>query len=129
MARKQLLHLKLKSISFRLSKQWVMVGVFEKQKHLIFLCFGFVLGIHGEGSTFSTLCGLLLWDIIFMDGIPDVFRNAYQVLRLRRARRGLFRRADASALCDSFPPVCVWVCGHQKPADDGLGGGAESLLE
>lgn len=42
---------------------------------------GFDQGIHGEGSTFSTLCGLLLWDIIFMDGIPDVFRNAYQVTR------------------------------------------------
>ncbi|XP_006742385.2 fanconi-associated nuclease 1-like isoform X1 [Leptonychotes weddellii] len=82
MARKQLLHLKLKSISFKLSKQWVMVGVFKKQKNLIFLCFGFVLGIHGEGSTFSTLYGLLLWDIIFMDGIPDVFRNAYQAFPL-----------------------------------------------
>ncbi|XP_021120392.1 fanconi-associated nuclease 1 isoform X2 [Heterocephalus glaber] len=39
---------------------------------------GFDQGIHGEGSTFSTLCGLLLWDVIFMAGIPDVFRNAYQ---------------------------------------------------
>lgn len=39
----------------------------------------FALGLHGEGSTFSTLYGLLLWDVIFMDGIPDVFRNAYQV--------------------------------------------------
>ncbi|XP_005381720.1 PREDICTED: fanconi-associated nuclease 1 [Chinchilla lanigera] len=39
---------------------------------------GFEQGIHGEGSTFSTLCGLLLWDVIFMDGVPDVFRNAYQ---------------------------------------------------
>ena len=38
-----------------------------------------VSGIHGEGSTFSTLFGLLLWDIIFMDGVPDAFRNAYQV--------------------------------------------------
>lgn len=36
-------------------------------------------GIHGEGSTFSTLFALLLWDIIFMQGIPDVFRNPYQV--------------------------------------------------
>ncbi|XP_058398254.1 fanconi-associated nuclease 1 isoform X1 [Diceros bicornis minor] len=43
---------------------------------------GFDQGIHGEGSTFSTLYGLLLWDIIFMDGIPDVFRNAYQALPL-----------------------------------------------
>ncbi|XP_041705658.1 fanconi-associated nuclease 1 [Coregonus clupeaformis] len=39
---------------------------------------GFDQGIHGEGSTFSTLFGLLLWDVIFMDGIPDVFRNPYQ---------------------------------------------------
>ncbi|KAL8196963.1 UNVERIFIED_CONTAM: hypothetical protein K2H54_003571 [Gekko kuhli] len=39
---------------------------------------GFDQGIHGEGSTFSTLYGLLMWNIIFMDGIPDVFRNPYQ---------------------------------------------------
>ncbi|XP_037539505.1 fanconi-associated nuclease 1 [Nematolebias whitei] len=39
---------------------------------------GFDQGIHGEGSTFSTLFALLMWDIIFMDGIPDVFRNPYQ---------------------------------------------------
>lgn len=36
-------------------------------------------GIHGEGSTFMTLFGLLMWDILFMDGVPDVFRNPYQV--------------------------------------------------
>ncbi|XP_022366761.1 fanconi-associated nuclease 1 isoform X1 [Enhydra lutris kenyoni] len=45
-------------------------------------CSGFDQGIHGEGSTFSTLFGLLLWDIVFMDGIPDVFRNAYQAFPL-----------------------------------------------
>ncbi|KAM4618224.1 fanconi-associated nuclease 1-like [Polymixia lowei] len=39
---------------------------------------GFDQGIHGEGSTFSTLFGLLLWDIVFMEGVPDVFRNPYQ---------------------------------------------------
>lgn len=38
-----------------------------------------VPGIHGEGSTFSALFALLLWDIIFMEGIPDVFRCPYQV--------------------------------------------------
>uniref|UniRef100_A0A8C8VHR3 Fanconi-associated nuclease n=1 Tax=Pelusios castaneus TaxID=367368 RepID=A0A8C8VHR3_9SAUR len=43
---------------------------------------GFDQGIHGEGSTFSTLYSLLMWDIIFMDGIPDVFRNAYQAFPL-----------------------------------------------
>ncbi|XP_068169304.1 fanconi-associated nuclease 1 isoform X2 [Antennarius striatus] len=42
---------------------------------------GFDQGIHGEGSTFSTLFALLLWDIIFMEGIPDVFRNQYQKRR------------------------------------------------
>uniref|UniRef100_A0A669BV64 Fanconi-associated nuclease n=1 Tax=Oreochromis niloticus TaxID=8128 RepID=A0A669BV64_ORENI len=43
---------------------------------------GFDQGIHGEGSTFSTLFALLLWDIIFMDSIPDVFRNPYQTCPL-----------------------------------------------
>ncbi|KAM4038203.1 fanconi-associated nuclease 1 isoform 2-T3 [Anomaloglossus baeobatrachus] len=41
---------------------------------------GFDQGIHGEGSTFCTLFGLFMWDIIFMEGIPDVFRNSYQGL-------------------------------------------------
>uniref|UniRef100_A0A4X2L8F6 Fanconi-associated nuclease n=1 Tax=Vombatus ursinus TaxID=29139 RepID=A0A4X2L8F6_VOMUR len=43
---------------------------------------GFDQGIHGEGSTFITLYSFLLWDIIFMDGIPDVFRNFYQAFPL-----------------------------------------------
>ncbi|NXH19176.1 FAN1 nuclease, partial [Bucco capensis] len=43
---------------------------------------GFDQGIHGEGSTFMTLYGLLMWDIIFMDDIPDVFRNSYQTFPL-----------------------------------------------
>ncbi|XP_069838039.1 fanconi-associated nuclease 1 [Dendropsophus ebraccatus] len=43
---------------------------------------GFDQGIHGEGSTFSTLYGLFMWDIIFMEGIPDVFRNCYQAFPL-----------------------------------------------
>ncbi|KAK2894735.1 hypothetical protein Q8A67_011964 [Cirrhinus molitorella] len=43
---------------------------------------GFDQGIHGEGSTFSTLVGLLMWDIIFIDGVPDVFRNPYQTCPL-----------------------------------------------
>ncbi|XP_062276690.1 fanconi-associated nuclease 1 [Scomber scombrus] len=43
---------------------------------------GFDQGIHGEGSTFSTLFAILLWDIIFMEGIPDVFRNQYQTCPL-----------------------------------------------
>ncbi|CAJ1056474.1 LOW QUALITY PROTEIN: fanconi-associated nuclease 1 [Xyrichtys novacula] len=43
---------------------------------------GFDQGIHGEGSTFSTLFALLLWDVIFMEGVPDVFRNPYQTCPL-----------------------------------------------
>ncbi|XP_027759470.1 fanconi-associated nuclease 1 isoform X1 [Empidonax traillii] len=43
---------------------------------------GFDQGIHGEGSTFLTLYGILMWDIIFMDDIPDVFRNSYQTAPL-----------------------------------------------
>ncbi|XP_062860610.1 fanconi-associated nuclease 1 [Trichomycterus rosablanca] len=43
---------------------------------------GFDQGIHGEGSTFSTLFGLLLWDIIFMEGVTDVFRTSYQACPL-----------------------------------------------
>ncbi|XP_068000101.1 fanconi-associated nuclease 1 [Melanerpes formicivorus] len=43
---------------------------------------GFDQGIHGEGSTFITLYGMLMWDIIFMDGVPDVFRNSYQTFPL-----------------------------------------------
>ncbi|XP_075391989.1 fanconi-associated nuclease 1 isoform X2 [Tenrec ecaudatus] len=76
-------------------------------------CDGFDQGIHGEGSTFSTLYGLLLWDIIFMDGLPDIFRNAYQAFPLdlytdsfftsRRlaieARLQLIQTAPAQTLC------------------------------
>ncbi|NXP50138.1 FAN1 nuclease, partial [Heliornis fulica] len=43
---------------------------------------GFDQGIHGEGSTFITLYGVLMWDVVFMDGIPDVFRNSYQTFPL-----------------------------------------------
>ncbi|NXE74031.1 FAN1 nuclease, partial [Cochlearius cochlearius] len=43
---------------------------------------GFDQGIHGEGSTFITLYGILMWDIVFMDDIPDVFRNSYQTFPL-----------------------------------------------
>ncbi|XP_067871764.1 fanconi-associated nuclease 1 [Heterodontus francisci] len=43
---------------------------------------GFDQGIHGEGTTFLTLFGLLFWEIIFLPGIPDVFRNLYQACPL-----------------------------------------------
>ena len=42
---------------------------------------GYHQGIHGEGSTFTTMYGLLMWDVIFAEGIPDVFRGPFQVLK------------------------------------------------
>ncbi|XP_046721036.1 fanconi-associated nuclease 1 isoform X2 [Silurus meridionalis] len=42
---------------------------------------GYDQGIHGEGTTFSTLFGLLMWDIIFMN-VSDVFRTSYQACPL-----------------------------------------------
>lgn len=35
--------------------------------------------LHAEGSIFSAMFGLLMWNTIFTDGIPDVFRSPYQV--------------------------------------------------
>ncbi|KAJ7385436.1 Fanconi-associated nuclease 1 [Desmophyllum pertusum] len=38
---------------------------------------GFDQGIHGEGSTFSSLYCLFMWDIIFASGVPDVFSQSF----------------------------------------------------
>ncbi|XP_077988442.1 fanconi-associated nuclease 1-like [Glandiceps talaboti] len=45
---------------------------YYKQNH------GYNEGLHGEGSTFTTLIGLLAWDIVFAADIPDVFRYSFQ---------------------------------------------------
>ncbi|XP_072242136.1 fanconi-associated nuclease 1 [Leuresthes tenuis] len=80
---------------------------------------GFDQGIHGEGSTFSTLFGILMWDVVFMEGIPDVFRNPYQTCPLdlytdcfyeRRkeaiaTRVQLLREASKETLCDMLEDV------------------------
>ena len=42
---------------------------------------GFDQGIHGEGSTYSSLYCLFMWDIIFASGIPAVFRSPFQVFK------------------------------------------------
>lgn len=80
-------------------------------KRVSFSSCDIALGIHGEGSTFSTLCGLLLWDIIFMDGIPDVFRNAYQVTRSRHHTKASPVHACASCLPlhQGLKPAAAWV--------------------
>ena len=36
--------------------------------------------LHAEGSTFSAMFILLMWEVIFCPGIPDVFRTPCQVL-------------------------------------------------
>ncbi|GCC36250.1 hypothetical protein chiPu_0014743 [Chiloscyllium punctatum] len=53
---------------------------------------GFDQGIHGEGTTFLTLFGLLFWDIIFQSGIPDVFRNPYQACPLDLYTDGFYQQ-------------------------------------
>ncbi|CAH1253075.1 FAN1 [Branchiostoma lanceolatum] len=45
---------------------------------------GYEEGIHGEGGTYWTLCLLLLWDVVFMEGVADVFRSPYQSCPLDR---------------------------------------------
>lgn len=76
-------------------------------------------GIHGEASTFTTLYGLLLWDVIFMDGVPDAFRNAYQVPRpaAPRARGEVSRRCRAVA---PRPPEAASASGHRARSRDRL---------
>uniref|UniRef100_A0A3P9KPV2 Fanconi-associated nuclease n=1 Tax=Oryzias latipes TaxID=8090 RepID=A0A3P9KPV2_ORYLA len=80
---------------------------------------GFDQGIHGEGSTFSTLFALLMWDIVFMEGITDVFRNPYQTCPLDlytdcfyenrknaiTCRLQLLREASVETLCSMLENV------------------------
>uniref|UniRef100_A0A8C7Z160 Fanconi-associated nuclease n=1 Tax=Oryzias sinensis TaxID=183150 RepID=A0A8C7Z160_9TELE len=80
---------------------------------------GFDQGIHGEGSTFSTLFALLMWDIVFMEGITDVFRNPYQTCPLDlytdcfyenrknaiTCRVQLLREASVETLCSMLENV------------------------
>lgn len=40
---------------------------------------GWPCALHAEGSSFTTLFALLMWDVIFTSGIPDVFRTKFQV--------------------------------------------------
>ncbi|KAM3828217.1 fanconi-associated nuclease 1 [Vipera latastei] len=57
---------------------------------------GFDQGIHGEGSTFTTLYGLLMWDILFMEGVPDVFRNSYQAFPLDLYTSSFYKNRQAA---------------------------------
>ena len=41
-----------------------------------------LLGLHREGTTVRMLFTLLFWDIIFMDGIVNVFYSQFQTFPL-----------------------------------------------
>ncbi|XP_041464130.1 fanconi-associated nuclease 1-like isoform X1 [Lytechinus variegatus] len=43
---------------------------------------GYTEGIHGEGTTYSTLIFVIFWDIVFHPNIPDVFCYPYQTAPL-----------------------------------------------
>ncbi len=39
-------------------------------------------GLHCEGGVWACLAGLLLWDCLFAEGVPDVFRTPFQTAPL-----------------------------------------------
>lgn len=51
---------------------------------------GYPQGIHGEGSTFHALFGILCWDAIYADGVPDAFRSPYQAFPMDLHSDGFF---------------------------------------
>ncbi|KAL3238299.1 hypothetical protein MRX96_021974 [Rhipicephalus microplus] len=59
---------------------------------------GYPKGVHGEGSTFHALFGLLCWDVIYMSGVPDAFRSAYQALPMDLHSNCFFTSREQSFL-------------------------------
>ncbi|CAN8005255.1 unnamed protein product, partial [Ixodes hexagonus] len=59
---------------------------------------GYPQGIHGEGSTFHALFGLLCWDVIYADGVPDAFRSPYQAYPMDLHSEGFFASREHSFL-------------------------------
>ncbi|EDV26826.1 uncharacterized protein TRIADDRAFT_54130 [Trichoplax adhaerens] len=51
---------------------------------------GFTDGLHAEGATLSTLYTLLMWDILFTPGVPDVFRHPFQSAPLDLMHGGFY---------------------------------------
>lgn len=60
--------------------------------------FFFFSGIHGEGSTFHALYGLLFWDIIYDGDIPDAFISPYQTHPLDLNHDSFFVRREQQIL-------------------------------
>ena len=91
-------------------------------------------GLHGEGGTFRYLFALFFWDILFSDGVPDVFYNAYQAAPLDLYSDHFFesRREQIEerlqCIMDSEPKVtsyiykrmsvCLSVCLSRRLSND-----------
>lgn len=83
---------------------------------------GFTKGMHVEASAFFTMFCLLMWDIVFMAGIPNVFRNAFQSLPLDFQTKDFYPSRQAavdSRLCKieewtDCPKMLrsVWAANH-----------------
>lgn len=73
-------------------------------------------GIHGEGVTFTSLLALFFWDIIYMDGIPDVFYGPFQAqpLDLRWDEFYLNRKEDTDARLQQISCSSEQVPNYQK---------------
>lgn len=57
---------------------------------------GYTEGIHGEGSTYSTLIFVIFWDIVFQPNIPDVFCYPYQSAPLDLRTNHFYKNRQAS---------------------------------
>ena len=62
-----------------LQRSQSIVGVEGYAIHQYSTELGWPCALHAEGLSFTTLFALLMWDVIFMSGIPDVFRTKFQV--------------------------------------------------
>ncbi|XP_055351205.1 fanconi-associated nuclease 1-like [Paramacrobiotus metropolitanus] len=57
----------------------VVVGSVEELALSHYRKNGYPEGVHVEGSIIASLYGLLFWDVIYAEGIPNVFRSKFQV--------------------------------------------------
>lgn len=58
-------------------------------------------GMHSEGGVWATLFGLLMWEVLFSDAVPDVLRTPFQTAPLD---------LDTDAFYEARK-VCVWEGG------------------
>ncbi|ETV76902.1 hypothetical protein, variant 2 [Aphanomyces astaci] len=76
-------------------------------------------GAHDEGASFRSLLGLLLWDVMFLNDVPDVFQTPFQSRPLDMDMRysDHFYNARAAAIdavvmklrASSALDLCAWI--------------------